>query len=295
MQLFYSDIKIAAVDATEHGELADKFGVKGYPTLKFFPKGSTTPEEYEGGRTADTIVSWINEKIGTNRKVKVQPSNVLTLTTENFDETVLGSKAALVEFYAPWCGHCKSLAPKYEALAKAFAGENDVVIAKVDATEESELGSRFEISGYPTLKFFPAGSADAESYEGQREVEAMVDFINLRAGTLRNSDGTLKPTAGRVSKLDELIAGAKYTVDAGLVNSLKVTAATLEGKEAAFGKFYVSAAEKILAKGADHITKEIARLAKMSSAANVKPDAKTSMYLRQNVLNAFSATANEEL
>jgi protein disulfide-isomerase A6 len=90
------------VDATEASELADKFGVKGYPTLKFFPKGSTTPVDYDGGRTADTIVQWINKKVGTNRKVKVAPSNVVTLTTENFDSLVLGPKAALVEFYAPW-------------------------------------------------------------------------------------------------------------------------------------------------------------------------------------------------
>jgi protein disulfide-isomerase A6 len=62
----YSGIKLAAVDATEAGELADQFGVKGYPTIKFFPKGSLTPEDYDGGRTADTIVKYattsLNEK-----------------------------------------------------------------------------------------------------------------------------------------------------------------------------------------------------------------------------------------
>lgn len=51
-----SDIKIAALDATEAQSIASKYDVKGYPTIKFFPKGSTTPEDYDGGRTADTIV-----------------------------------------------------------------------------------------------------------------------------------------------------------------------------------------------------------------------------------------------
>lgn len=88
------------------------------------------------------LFRWVNDKIGTNRKVKHAPSHVVALTTETFDSVVLGSKAALVEFYAPWCGHCKSLAPKYEQLAKAFAGESEVVIAKVDATEEQDLASR---------------------------------------------------------------------------------------------------------------------------------------------------------
>ncbi len=50
---------------------------------------------------------WVNEKVGLNRKVKSIPSAVTTLTADNFDENALGAKAALVEFYAPWCGHCK--------------------------------------------------------------------------------------------------------------------------------------------------------------------------------------------
>lgn len=74
--------------------------------------------------------------------MKAAPSAVTTLTTENFDSLVLGSKNALVEFYAPWCGHCKQLAPKYEELAKVFAGDKNVVIAKLDATEYGEIANK---------------------------------------------------------------------------------------------------------------------------------------------------------
>jgi len=59
----------------------------------------------------------------------------------------------------------QSLAPTYEKLAKAFEGENDVLIAKVDATEEEELGKRYNVEGFPTIKFFPAGSAEPEAYD----------------------------------------------------------------------------------------------------------------------------------
>lgn len=52
----FSDIVIAALDATTASSIAAKYGVTGYPTIKYFPKGSTTPEDYKGGRTADTIV-----------------------------------------------------------------------------------------------------------------------------------------------------------------------------------------------------------------------------------------------
>jgi thiol-disulfide isomerase/thioredoxin len=109
VHLLRSDIVIAAVDATVSGDVAKKYGVSGYPTIKFFPKGGDVEkaEEYDGGRSADTIVSWVNKKIGTNRKVKSAPSAVIALDEATFETEALGKKAALVEFYAPWCGHCK--------------------------------------------------------------------------------------------------------------------------------------------------------------------------------------------
>jgi len=286
------DIKIAALDATSAQEIADKFGVKGYPTIKYFPKGETTPQDYEGGRTADTIVQWVNEKVGTSRKVKMAPSYVTTLTEENFDSLVLGSKAALVEFYAPWCGHCKSLAPKYEKLGEVFAGEQDVLIAKVDVTEQEALGSRYEISGFPTLKFFPAGSAEPEAYEEARELDSLVEFINSKAGTQRNADGSLLPSAGRVDALDEIIKEASFGVTEAVVAALKAATEALTGKAAAQGKEYLSTAQKVLTKGgAAYVAKESKRLEGLISGKAIVPEKKAAFQLRRNVLAAFAASA----
>lgn len=279
------DIVIAAVDATASSSLASKYEIKGYPTIKFFPKGSTTPEDYNGGRTADTIVKWVNEKVGTSRKVKTAPSFVTTLTAANFD-TALGSKAALVEFYAPWCGHCKQLAPKYEKLAQVFAGEKDVLIAKVDATEEGDLAKRYDVQGYPTIKFFPAGSSEPVNYEKGREVEDMVNFINENAGTQRLPTGGLLPSAGRVAGLDEIIAAAAK-IDEALVAALTTASEVLTGMDKGYAKTYVAVAQKVISKGAGYIEKEVKRLNAMINSESVVPASKTNFQLKVNVLNAF--------
>jgi protein disulfide-isomerase A6 len=72
------------------------------PTYQPTNQGSTTPEEYTGGRDADGIIKFVNEKTGLTRKIKKAPSAVVTLSPENFDSVVNGDKNVLVKFYAPW-------------------------------------------------------------------------------------------------------------------------------------------------------------------------------------------------
>lgn len=282
------EVLIGAVDATENMELADKYDVSGYPTIKYFPKGSTEAEEYKGGRTADTIVSYVNQKAGLSRKVKKAASAVTELTSANFEQIALSpEKAVMVEFYAPWCGHCKSLAPKYDKLASIFAGEKDVVVAKVDATEYPELASRYEITGYPTVKFFPFGSTVPVSYDGPREVEPMMTYVNEQANTFRSLSGELLEMAGRLKTIDDVIATAK-DFDAAFLEKVKaVASAVSESSSVEHATQYLKIAEKIVANGAEYVEKEIARLSGMISKATVTAEKKTAFMLRRNILKAF--------
>lgn len=279
---------IAAVDASTYSGLGTRYDVQGFPTIKWFPKGSAEPVEYDGGRTADTIVEWLNGKVGTSKKVKAVPSAVTTLTKDNFESMVLGKKAAFVEFYAPWCGHCKALAPVWEKLGQIYAGDSKtVVIGKVDTTQESEIGAKYEIQGYPTLKFFPADSSEPEGpYEGERELEAMVTFINEKTGLQRTSDGGLLPMAGRVATLDEIIKSTTL-FNRAFADSLKKTVDQLVGSDLVHGKQYITTANKIVEKGVDYVEKEIKRLENMVSGASISADKKTGFLLKQNVLKAF--------
>lgn len=99
------------------------------------------------------------------------------MVAHSYKDIVLDdTKDVLIEFYAPWCGHCKSLAPKYDELGELFAPFADkVVIAKVDATANDVPD---DIQGFPTIKLYPAGKKEAPvNFSGARTVEDLAEFV----------------------------------------------------------------------------------------------------------------------
>ncbi|KAK6476905.1 protein disulfide-isomerase A3-like [Huso huso] len=107
---------------------------------------------------------------------------VKVLVAENFDEIVNDdSKDVLIEFYAPWCGHCKSLEPKYNELGEKLANDPNIVIAKMDATA-NDVPSPYEVRGFPTIFFSPAGNKQSpKKYEGSREVKDFIQYLKKEA------------------------------------------------------------------------------------------------------------------
>ncbi|TEB35690.1 disulfide isomerase [Coprinellus micaceus] len=101
-------------------------------------------------------------------------SDVVSLTTSSFDSWVSAEPLALVEFFAPWCGHCKALAPHYEEAATTLK-EKGIKIAKVDCVEEADLCSSKDIQGYPTLKVYRKG--EAVDYTGPRKADGIVSYM----------------------------------------------------------------------------------------------------------------------
>ncbi|KAI0136471.1 protein disulfide-isomerase [Xylariales sp. AK1849] len=105
----------------------------------------------------------------------VSASDVVQLKKDTFDEFVASNNLVLAEFFAPWCGHCKALAPEYEEAATSLK-EKNIALAKIDCTEESDLCQSFGVEGYPTLKVF-RGKENITPYSGQRKANAITSYM----------------------------------------------------------------------------------------------------------------------
>jgi len=104
---------------------------------------------------------------------------VTVLTPDNFKDVVGKDVPVFVEFYAPWCGHCKSLAPEWAAAADANTGAK---FAALDATAHADVASKFGVKGYPTILAFPPGAAkagDGKPYNGPRTADALIDAARV--------------------------------------------------------------------------------------------------------------------
>jgi len=178
---------IAKVDCTLHQSVCQEQGVGGYPTILFFKDGQKV-ETYKGGRTfkdlKDYVVSMVGDKAASSEdKVEDETPKVLILDTKNFEDSIK-TGITFVKFYAPWCGHCKRLAPTWEELAAKYVGNEGVRIAKIDCTAEAnankELCDGQDVKGFPTLHIYKDGKKITE-YNGKRGLEELDAFVKEHA------------------------------------------------------------------------------------------------------------------
>ncbi|XP_028394335.1 probable protein disulfide-isomerase A4 isoform X1 [Dendronephthya gigantea] len=190
-------IGFAAVDCTKETAVCGAHGVEGYPTFKYFNYGKND-EKYTGGRTKDDFIKFMENP---QEPVKPEPeeeqwsdepSAVEHLTDGDFEDFVSKHNSVLVMFYAPWCGHCKAMKPAYmEAAAEMKAQKVKGMLAAVNCMQEQKLRQKYEVSGFPSVKYFKDGKY-AYDYPRSRTKDDLVDFMRSPSEANKNPNNIVK-------------------------------------------------------------------------------------------------------
>jgi len=174
--------KLAAVDCTKQQQLSKRFGIKGFPTIKYFKDGEFAFDAGDAREEASILKFMSNPKEPPPPPPPEKPwteeeSPVVHLNEEDFKPFLKKKKHVLVMFYAPWCGHCKSAKPEFTAAAEHFAENTKVELAAVDCTKEKSVCSAYEVSGFPTFRYFHYFNKEKKSYDGGRTRKDFVAFL----------------------------------------------------------------------------------------------------------------------
>ncbi|KAG0709680.1 thioredoxin-like protein [Suillus ampliporus] len=193
---YHGEVNFVWIDATKFSDHAKalnlaepkwpSFVIQNLQDQSKYPYDQNKPVEAEAISTmvADYLAGKLAPKLKSQPIPESQDESVFTLVGDQFDEVVFDdSKDVFVEFYATWCGHCKRLKPIWDSLGDHFGDVKDqLTIAKLEATENDLPPSvSFRVSGFPTLKFKPAGSREFLEYNGDRELESLIAYVEEHA------------------------------------------------------------------------------------------------------------------
>ena len=175
------------------------------------------------------------------------------------------------------------MAPEYEKVGTAFANENDVIVAKINAEAETVVAGKYGIKGFPTLKFFPKGSTKEEEFDGKRDEAGIIEFLNEKSGTSRQSGGKLSDAFGTIKELNAIVAEYLTSKDKpSIAKKVKAKATDINTK---YSKYYSKVLDK-LTKDASFVNTEIKRISRIVKG-QLTPAKKDDFYIRLNILNLF--------
>jgi len=227
-------INFVTIDASRFGDHAKALNVLEAKWPAFVIQDLKQQLKYPLDQTEDvskdTVSAWVRKfaKGDIQPKLKSQPipdvqdEPTFTLVGTQFDEYVYDDeKDVFVEFYAPWCGHCKRLKPTWDTLGEKYAEVKDRILmlvnfylknidlmltcfnsAKMDATENDLPPSvPFRVSGFPTIKFKPAGSREFIDYDGDRSLESLIEFVEKHAQNPLDPSKPFKSSKATSSKV----------------------------------------------------------------------------------------------
>merc|ERR1712098_616246 len=177
-------------DEEDHKRILEFFGIvdSELPTFRAIKLGEEMAKFKPEDDTVDAanVEKFVTDFLAGNLKQHLMSEEVpedwdnegvKVLVGKNFHEVAMNTeKDVLVEFYAPWCGHCKQLAPIWDKLGEKYKDHESIVIAKMDSTA-NEL-EEVKVQGFPTIKLFKKGSNEIVDYNGERTEAGFVKFLD---------------------------------------------------------------------------------------------------------------------
>lgn len=156
-----------------------------------------------------------------------EEDGVLVLTQDNFQSAIDSNDHILVEFYAPWCGHCKQLVPEYSKAAQKLSADGHAIkLAKVDATQHTALAEQYGVRGYPTLKFFKKKTI--VDYGGGRTSEDIVNWLLKKTGPPAKEFTSVEEVKKFIEDNKVVIAGFFKNVDSDLSKAFNEVASKVD-------------------------------------------------------------------
>lgn len=154
----------------------------------------------------------------------VVANDVLEYTDANFDSNIVQHEIALVKFYAPWCGHCKRMAPEFDKAATVLKqNEPPVALIKVDCTVETKVCGRMGVNGYPTLKIFKNGEVSSD-YNGPRDADGIVKYMRTKAGPTSKELNSVEEAQKFLANSEHSVVGFFKSADSALAAEFKKVA-----------------------------------------------------------------------
>jgi thioredoxin domain-containing protein 5 len=173
-------------------DLCEAHNIKGYPTLSLY-RDNDFVETFRKNRDLGLLLEYVSLNAEKTKSAKDSATSssasstsapppeyntegtVLALDPSTFGPTIKKGPA-FIKFFAPWCGHCKKLAPHWKDLAKHM--QYKMTIAEVNCEDHGSLCKKEGIEGYPALFFYPGSGAEKSEYLGGRKLEQLSAFAD---------------------------------------------------------------------------------------------------------------------